>query len=493
MPFIKQTLRPQIEARNIFIGRTNELHFFIEHILKPEGPTYHVVSVWGDAGVGKSTLLTRFRDEARAADFKDCCLTALVAGRRLTPARIMEHWAAQLRLAGSPLPAFEDMLAHYKEAVQEQQSEQEAARATFVHHVSRLMSSGIRGAPVIGGLYETVAEAASASFWSQRQPRQPAGETEDRSDPLDDLTQAFVEDLNWLTATQVLLPSQRATRGLRVILLFDAVEPAAAETVSWLRNQSLHATISHNVVLVVAGREPLERSLPPAQTSYSMSLAPFTEDETRTYLTERGITNADRLATLWQLSGGLPLSVSMLAFGPEGSLDPAADMVTNVLRWLAGQGQSRQRFVLHAALFSRPFTQDDLAAFPSLSERERASLYRWLIGLPFVQYSSLDGRHRSHDLIQELLSRAFSQRSPQDYQATHRALANHYRRRLEYLQAIGGKRVYLSAEWLELALAHVAQLFSLSDETSHLSAIEQVMTIAHEAKQEGELKHPETA
>ncbi|SRR5579884_2948729 len=104
MPFVKQTLRPQIEVRNIFIGRTNELHFFIEHMLKPEVPTYNVVSVWGDAGVGKSTLLTRLRDEAHTADFKDCCLTALMDVQQMTPARIMEHCAAQLRLAGSPLP-----------------------------------------------------------------------------------------------------------------------------------------------------------------------------------------------------------------------------------------------------------------------------------------------------------------------------------------------------------------------------------------------------
>src|SRR5579884_2090099 len=377
MPFVKQTLRPQIEVRNIFIGRTNELHFFIEHMLKPEVPTYNVVSVWGDAGVGKSTLLTRLRDEAHTADFKDCCLTALMDVQQMTPARIMEHCAAQLRLAGSPLPAFENMAARYKETVQEQQSEQEVARAIFLHHISRLTSAGIRGAPVIGGLYETVAEAASASFWSQRRLRQPAGETQDRSELLDDLTQAFIEDLNWLTATQVLLPSQRATRGLRVILFFDGVEPSAAETVNWLRNQFLHANISHNVVLVVAGRDPLERSLPQAQMIYSMPLAPFTEDETRAYLSERGITEAGRVATIWQLSGGLPLSLSMLTLDPERSIDPAADVLTNVLHWLAGQGQSKQRVVLQAALFSRPFTQDDLAAFSSFSEQERTSFYRW--------------------------------------------------------------------------------------------------------------------
>src|SRR5215469_1427550 len=166
MPFVKQTLQPHTEVRNIFIGRTNEQHFFIQHILKPEDPAYNVVSVWGDAGVGKSTLLTRLRDEARTAAFKDSCLTALVDERQGTPARIMEQWAMQLRMAGYPLAAFENALAFYKKDVQEWQAEQEVARAAFLRQA--LHPSGtvrVRGIPVIGGLYETVAEVAGGSFW----------------------------------------------------------------------------------------------------------------------------------------------------------------------------------------------------------------------------------------------------------------------------------------------------------------------------------------
>ncbi len=29
----------------VFIGRTSELLFFIQHILKPEDPTYHIISI----------------------------------------------------------------------------------------------------------------------------------------------------------------------------------------------------------------------------------------------------------------------------------------------------------------------------------------------------------------------------------------------------------------------------------------------------------------
>src|SRR5581483_11574907 len=115
--------------------------------------------------------------------------------------------------------------------------------------------------------------------------------------------------------------------------------------------------ISNQVVLVVAGRESIEHSLSHEPSIYSMSLAPFTEGETRRYLARRGITAKDRIAAISRLSEGLPLYVSMLACNHEELLDVTADIVTNMLRWITAQDHRKQRLILHAALFSRPFTQ----------------------------------------------------------------------------------------------------------------------------------------
>ena len=482
MPFVKQTAltsrRPRSEVRDRFIGRTSELHMFREHMLKPEDPAYNVLSVWGPAGVGKTTLLARLRDEARTADFKNSCLTALVDERQGTPADLMARCAAQLRMAGAPLAAFEQVAARYKQALQPHHDEQTVARAAFLREVAALTESKVMDELVLGGLYETVAREANVSFGSQRYASHTVGEAGPLHDPLDDLTRAFVDDLNWLTTASPHL----AGRGRRVILFFDTCAPAAAETVTWLLHTVLRAPISNQVALVVAGRESIEHSLSHEQSIYSMSLAPFTAGETRRYLARRGITAKDRVAAISRLSGGLPLYVSMLACDHEGYLDVTADIVTNMLRWIARQDHRKQRLVLHAALFSRPFTQDDLAAFHTLPEPEQISHYRWLIDLPFAQHSALDGRHRYHDLAQQVMCRALFQHAPQEEQAVRRALANHYRRRLERMQAEEGKRVFRSAEWLELALALVSQLLCLPDAESLALAIEQAMAIVYEAK-----------
>jgi len=397
MPFVKQTAltiyRSRSSVRDRFIGRASELHMFREYILKPEDPAYNVLSVWGPAGIGKTMLLARLRDEARTADFNASGLTALVDERFFTPADLMERCAAQLRLVGAPLATFEQVAARYKQALQPGHDEQTVARAAFLREVAALTEAKVMDESVLGGMYETVSREANASLESQHYASHPVGEAGPLHDPLDDLIRAFVDDLNWLTTAS----SHQA--GRRVILFFDTCTPSAAETVTQLLHAVLCVPISNQVVLVVAGREPIDHALPDEQQVYLMPLAPFTEDETRLYLAEYGITAAEPVVTIWHLSGGLPLYVSMLADDQGRHIDVTADIVTNMLHQIAWQDHRKQRLVLHAALFSGPFTQDDLAAFHTLPESERTSHYRWLIDLPFVQHSTLDGRHRYHDLV----------------------------------------------------------------------------------------------
>ena len=472
MPFVKKTNAKtfQPDARKIFIGRTSELHFFVEYILKPEDPAHNIVSISGNGGVGKSTLLARFIDEARTPDFKDYCLSALVDERQTTPVSMMEKFADQLRMAGYPLTKFENELARYREALRKPQTQREAVREDFLREEPALAGSLVKDV-----LKEGV------------------------KDPIGDLTRVFVEELNHLAETEVTLGSDRTKRRLRVILFFDTFEQLSAEAAPWLLDYFLLANISTNVVLVMAGRDPIEHSTPgdPKRwlpyrddgTIYLIDLDSFTEDETRTYLAERGISDPQRIATTWLLSGGLPLYLSLLTFNPEGNVDPTADVVGNFLRWIPEQEHIKRQLALDAALLSRPFNQDDLAAFSYLPEHEdeRIALYRWLVRLPFVRSSPQDGRHSYHKLVQELFSRDLYQRSQKNYYATRRALADHYRLLLERVQGEGGKEVYGSVEWLELMLALLQQLFLLPDEARHISAIELVLNACEHTEQTGEV------
>ena len=74
MPFVRKTnpegSQTPTDTRKLFVGRAGELLFFVQNILKPEEPTHNIISIWGQGEVGKSTLLSRFIDEANSAEFK---------------------------------------------------------------------------------------------------------------------------------------------------------------------------------------------------------------------------------------------------------------------------------------------------------------------------------------------------------------------------------------------------------------------------------------
>ncbi len=117
MPFVKKTHSQDSQPSSAgfsptFIGRAGELLFFAHKILQPEAPTHNILSISGQGGVGKSTLLARFIAEAHEALFKEYCLTASVDERQATPISMMEKLAQQLHLTGK----FERALKQYREA-----------------------------------------------------------------------------------------------------------------------------------------------------------------------------------------------------------------------------------------------------------------------------------------------------------------------------------------------------------------------------------------
>jgi tetratricopeptide (TPR) repeat protein len=469
------TPSPLVGAGPLFLGRTQELHLFVQHILQPQEPLFQVISLWGEPGVGTSTLLRRFRDEARLAAGTSRAFTALVDERLVSPLDMLERWAQQLRLAGAPLPLFERLLVSYHESVRRWDAELEAARTTLTHDPSHGIGAGIEGAPMLRGLYEQVAQEASMPL---QQTPVVSLSTEEA-----EVIRAFVEDLRWHTASSTPPHSQESQRPRRVMLFCDAEGPVAAAAIGHLLPHLLQEGENTNVVVVVAGQDPLDRSTVGENRLLSLPLARFTEEETRAYLATSGITDATHITMLWHLSGGLPLALSIVSALPQEQVDPARDVESNLLRWLASLGARTQQVVLEGALFSRPFAQDDLAALSSLPEQQIA-LYRWLIRLPFVQQRALDGRHHYHRLVQQWLRSAFFQRVPQHSQVTRRALAEYYRRVLKRVQVEEGQRSTRSTAWEELVQALLWQLLALPDEASRMSAIELALSVVHQAQHE---------
>ena len=483
MPFIKRAnlKHPHsvTDTRKIFVGRMNELQFFIENILDPEEPTHNIVSIFGQGGVGKSTLLARVIEELYDSKYKEYCLSALVDERQTTPVSIMERFADQLHLGGD----FGKALKHYKELVRKLQTEQETLQTTILHRAPDFAGAAIEGVPIVGPILREGVKVTAGHLIDRYQAGQLHKDTEHLHDPLHDLTKTFIAELNRVADTQVVLSTRWLKRERRVLLCFDTFEQMAPEAVPWLLDYFLDAHISSNVVLVIAGRDRIDHSTADgpkrwlmyydSNTIYSLSLNGFTEDETRTYLAARNITDPDRISTIWRLSRGLPLYLGLLTSNLQGEVDPTKDVVDNFLRWIPEREHIKRRLALDAALLSKPFNQDDLEAFTYLPEQERLDLYYWLTGLSFVYPQA--GRFRYHELAQDLFSRHPYQRSKKEYYSTRRNLATHYQRFLQEIQEEKGGETYHFMEWLESLLALTDQWFFLPDEASHVKAVEQIL------------------
>ena len=392
--------------------------------------------------------------------------------------------------------AFEKALKHYKKVLRTQQTEQETLQDTLVQKMPVFAGATVEGVPFVGPLLGEGVKATAEHLMDRRNNVKKRKEEEILEDPVNVLTRAFVDELNQIVATRVMLASGKI-KHRRVVLFFDTFEQLAAEVVPWLLNYFLPADINASIVLMIAGRDPIERSHPEDtkrwlpyidnENIYWIPLNSFTEDETRTYLTKRNITDPEHISTIWQLSQGLPLYLSLLTSNPRGKVDPTADVVANFLRWIPEQDYIKRQLALDTALFSHPFNQDDLVAFPYLPKNELPSLYSWLIAQPFVR--SQDGRYTYHELAQELFGRHLYQRSKKEYYATRESIANYYQRLLEEFQEEMGVEVYHFMEWLELVLALTEQLFILPGEASDLKAIELILKTFQNtnAEQNGEI------
>src|SRR6266487_48211 len=498
MPFIKRNdpkgPQPLHDAQKIFVGRTNELYFFTEHILKPEDPVYNIISLYGDGGVGKSTLVNRYIEMASSPEFKEYCMAAIVDERQATPASMMEKFTAQLHIHNE----FRQALTHYKEALRKQQDEQETIQDAVLQRAPDFAGAAVEGVPIVGPLLRESLKLTTSQVLNRYQSGQTRQVSIRLEDPLSSLTKAFVTELNRLAESQVTLSTEwRTKRRHRIVLVFDTFEQLAAEAAPWLLNYFLEAEISSNIVILTAGRIPIERSLPedpkrwlPYRDNHTIcdiSLNSFTFEETQAYLLQRGIADPGRIDRIWQLSRGLPLYLSLLTSDPRSDVDPAADVVANFLRWIPQNEWIKRRLVLDASLFSRPFNQDDLAALDYIPASERPFLYHWLIIQPFVRLSTQDGRYSYHELAEDLFSRHLYLRSPNDCYSTRRALTTHYRVELATIQAQGQQEYYRIPEWLGLTIALAQQLFFLPDGNSHLEAAEQLLHAYDLTKQDEEI------
>src|SRR5438876_457783 len=150
----------------IFIGREDAPLFFREHILAPSQPTHNILSIYGEAGVGKTTLLDRLKSMADSSEFKSSCVTALVDTMPSAPFSIgvMQQVADQLAAVGHRLTKFEKEFADYEDDLQKIPVKQEVVGTKVVQDAQKVATTAAGLVQIAGPAGQIVKDVAASGI-----------------------------------------------------------------------------------------------------------------------------------------------------------------------------------------------------------------------------------------------------------------------------------------------------------------------------------------
>ena len=400
-----------------FVGREEQLVFFRRNLhYKPDdGRRRFVISVFGQGGMGKTWLLRRLRKIAEEFGV----ITAYTDETEDDVPGVMGRIAEQFEAQGHTLKTFAERYKVYRQRWQDIMADPKVP-PPFLEPLARGIVRAARRIPFAGIAAEFVEEepfAERVSKFAAYVAGKFGGREEARLvlEPVEILTPLFLADL------------RKVVEKHPIALFFDTYERTGDLLDPWLRDllEGRHGDVPANILLVVAGRDELNRNYwaPYGGLLAHLPLEPFTEEEARDYLTRKGITDERVVEVVLGLSGRLPLLVATLAAespdDPAKVGDPSGEAVERFLKWVK---DPKQRQVALDAALPRRLNRDVLAVL--VGEEEASVLFAWLRGMPFVEKRG-DG-WAYHEVVRAQMLRFKQQESPQGWAGLHGQLAAYY-------------------------------------------------------------------
>jgi hypothetical protein len=150
-------------------------------------------------------------------------------------------------------------------------------------------------------------------------------------------------------------------------LFFDTYEQTGTYLDDWLRAilRGDYGSMPTQFVMTIGGRDPLDlyKWEPFEALIGRVPLEAFTEEETKEYLSQKGVTDPGTIDTIWRASRGLPIFVAMLSASPPreaGTLTAATESVVDLfLKW---EQDPQQRYLTLKMAAPRYFNRDIAAA-----------------------------------------------------------------------------------------------------------------------------------
>jgi tetratricopeptide (TPR) repeat protein len=451
----------QAEFEEVFVGRGQELDTFRRELaLPPESRRTFIFEVQGQAGVGKSFLLKRFQQIAR----QEGARTGWSDGEQLNLLEMMVRLAEDLRTQDAALEDFDERHQLYRQKQRELQADPEMPSGFFEYVGSSLTRAGLwagaqfLGVSLVPFLNADALAAKGGEVVAFLARKLKKDEVELVQAPVATLTPLWLKGL------------REVCRRHPVILFLDNYEQTGDFLDEWLRKlvQGRYGKTPLNLHFIAAGQSGLawDKWREWRRFISRMSLAPFTEEETRAYLAREGIQDARRAAEIFRMTRGLPLSLSLLFTVPLGT-DAVIELGdTAIEHFLKGADAQHRQLALDAAI-PRRLNRDIVV---EIAGAEQAGDYfDWLKKRPFVRTCTNGWEYRAE--VRPHLLPFIRRESPERWAALHQRLGDYYERRQQQL-GLSRDRQLRDETWRRLALEvvyhrgcenpHRAQPFALS-------------------------------
>ncbi|MEH2406936.1 tetratricopeptide repeat protein [Nostoc sp.] len=404
-----------------FVGRKDQINQFRQNLGLPleDDRRCFLFNVWGQGGVGKSTLLRQFRKIADEAKI----ISAYIDEAEKSVPEVMSRLAEELERQGHKLTQFTERYKVYRQKRQELETDPEAPQGFSAFVGKTVVKTGVRLArrvPVGGAVFDFVDEdalATQAGEWASYVAKKITNKDEVLlvQEPVEILTPLFLQDIF------------KIAKETAIILFFDTYERTGEFLDNWLREilEGRHGEVFLNILITIAGQQELDKNhwTPYEGLIVRFPLEAFTEEEAQQYLTRKGITNSRVIEVILRLSGNLPLLVGMLADAhpndPNQVVEPSSSAVERFLKWI--DDPKRQQVALDAAI---PWCLNQDVIAKLRGEQEADELFTWLKETSFVNERS-DG-WAYHDVVKTQMLRHKRLSSPQGWADIHGKLADYY-------------------------------------------------------------------
>jgi predicted ATPase len=270
-----------------FVGRVDKLRIFRESFTG-ERPKWMVLSITGEGGVGKSTLLKQFLHMGQVNEIKANLIYN--DDRYMTPVEMMGHVAEELAKLQINNSEFDECYTKYRHLREKAERDPNLPSGLFdlgAHVLTNVAMDAASRVPGLGSMgnesFKKTAGSAGAeavkyllSRWSNKEDVQLLREPEKILTPL------FINMIN------------EAANKARLVIMLDVFERTGKLLSPWLLDVFTfhYGRISAWASFVISGRDELEqRWTELGKRLVRLTLEPFELQETHEYLNNRNITD----------------------------------------------------------------------------------------------------------------------------------------------------------------------------------------------------------